>query len=385
MTKIAPDVGTGIETGSRYAVVPRSVYDDHRLSDAAVRLYCALDGRVTVKASQQIRQDTLAEQLGWSVRKVQRALGELAAAGYITTKATARSSRVSVVNPARVTRGTRSGHRGTPGNREPATTNLAEQTECYDKSGGAATTNLAELYISTSLSNTGMTAQPPPWAASAPIITDEKPKSMPAADAPEIMPDRVLVDYLTEIWRKTGHHIDRNHLTEGVLTRIHQQGGNPQDTARAAAHQLAAKGDRVRNPAGYLVRVVLPGIADQSLTAPPAPKPTPTPPPVAEITTAARCDHGAELGRCALCRTDSKTKSTKPSCHHYNTPLPDGRCPTCVAVERDHAENFRRLVLEDQASALECYHGQTAGRCLSCVIEAEQARKSLETANRAIA
>lgn len=387
MSKIAPPEGTGIETGSRYAVVPRSIYDDHRLSDAAVRLYCALDGRVTVKASQQIRQDTLAEQLGWSVRKVQRALGELAGAGYITTKATARSSRLSVNNPARVSRGSRADRRGTAGNREPATTNLAEQTECYDKSGGADTTNLAELYINTSLRNTYMTAQPPPEAASVPIITAEKrgtmaaPSGMPA-DGPEIMPARVLVDYLTEIWRKTGHHLDRNHLTEGVLTRIHQQGGNPQDTARAAAHQLAAKGDRVRNPAGYLVRVVLPGIADQTLTAPPAPKPTPTPPPVTDITTAARCDHGAEIGRCALCRQEKPAPRT--SCIHGQY----GPCSPCKTVKAQNLESFHRLTLEDckeQPQDHGCGHPERRpdGKCLRCVAEIAAAKKAAGLATTA--
>ena len=371
MTKIAPPVGTGIETGSRYAVVPRSIYDDHQLTDAAVRLYCVLDGRVTVKASQQIRQDTLAEQLGWSVRKVQRALGELSAAGYITTKATARSSRLSVNNPARVSRGTRAARRGTAGNGEPDTTNLAEQTECYDKSDVADTTNLAELYINTSSRNTYMAAPPPPEAASVPIITAEKHGTMAAqsgmhADGPEIMPDRVLVDYLTAIWRKTGHHLDRNHLTEGVLTRIHQQGGNPQDTARAAAHQLAAKGDRVRNPAGYLVRVVLPGIADQTLTAPPAPKPTPTPPPVAAITTATRCDHGAELGRCALCRQKGPARTC---CIHGQY----GPCTPCKVAKDEHQKSFQRLVLEDQGHALDPQrkcpnHGEIAP-CSRCATE----------------
>lgn len=389
MTKIAPPTGTGIETGSRYAVVPRSIYDDHQLTDAAVRLYCVLDGRVTVKASQQIRQDTLAEQLGWSVRKVQRALGELSAAGYITTKATARSSRLSVNNPARLSRGTRPARRGTAGNREPDTTNLAEQTECYDKSGGADTTDLAELYINTSLRNTYMTAQPPPEAASVPIIGETKPdwvtdrsgspdpkaKSMHAADGPEIMPDRVLMDYLTAIWQKTGHHLDRNHLTEGVLTRIYQQGGNPQDTARAAAHQLAAKADRVRNPAGYLVRVVLPGIADQTLTAPPAPKPTPTPPPVADVNTAARCDHGAELGRCALCRQEKPAPRT--SCVHGQY----GPCTPCKVAKEQHLESFHRLVLEDhQDQPLDhgCGHPERRpdGKCLRCVAEIAAAKKA---------
>ena len=397
MSKVAPAAGSGTQTASTYAVVPRAVLDDLSLSDAAVRLFAVLDARVTTKASQQIRQDTLAEQLGWSVRKVQRALGDLVAAGHVSVKHTARSSRVSVTNGARVkkdraaagsgTRGTaarmgtgaRSGHSGHSGD----TTNLSQHTPSDDKSVAGDTTNLTDLYRSTSLRNTDTTAQPRALTrAGVPIITEPereprepKTQNMPADDGPDIMPDRVLVDYLTEIWKVTGHHLDRNHLTEGVLTRIHQHGTSAQETARVAAAQLAAQGTKVRNPAGFLVKVVLPGIADQTLTAPPAPKPTPTPKPLSEITSAARCEHGAEIGRCALCRQDKPAQAKR--CIHSR---PKGDCLPC----RLRDEHYRRIaaVGPEQAEIVidhGCGHQERKpdGSCNRCRLEIAAAKLAM--------
>lgn len=353
MAKIAPPDPAGTQTRTRYALVPRDVYDDDTLSDAAVRLFCVLDGRVTGKGSQQIRQDTIAEQLRWSRRKVQRALGELVAAGYITTKATARSSRLAVHNPVRQSKKARTkpdrvvpstgNQAGTTGTSAADASNLAPHNPSSVKSGAADASNLAPLYRNTSLRNTDMTAQPPPWAASAPSITAETRGTMaaqggmPDADGPEITPDRVLVDYVTEIWRATGHNLDRNRRTDPLLTRIHQHGIGPQDAARLAAEQLSANAGKVRNPAGFLVSVVLPGIANQILTAPPAPKPTPIPPPVAEIAKARTCMHGAEIGRCAICRSyERKTPFPEQTTRKEQTPAEHlagctnpGRC-TCA-------------------------------------------------------
>lgn len=351
MSKVAPSTRAGTETATRYAVVPRAVLDDRSLSDAAVRLFAVLDARVTTKSSQQIRQDTLAEQLGWSRSKVQRTLGHLVAAGYVTVQHTARSSRVSVSNPARVSKRTGSQHREPAGTTNGAASNLMQHTPSSVKSDAADASNLTPLYRNTSLRNTSIPAQPRALTrAGVPIISETKPEWVaeqspePAAqdmnaDAAEIMQAPVLLDYLTEIWRTTGHHLDRNHLTEGVLTRIHQHGTSAQDTARAAAEMLAAKGSKVTNPAGYLVAVVLPAIANQTLTAAPAPTPTPTPPPVVEVTTAPRCDHGAEVGRCALCRLE---QSQRPrNCYH-------GRVITeCSACAPAH----ERRLKHDQAAA----------------------------------
>jgi len=389
MPKVAPAAGTGTQTASTYAVVPRAVLDDQSLSDAAVRLFAVLDARVTTKASQQIRQDTLAEQLGWSRSKVQRALGHLVTAGYVTVQHTARSSRVSVTNASRVRKdraAARNGTRGTVGTTSGDASNLKPHTPSSVKSEAADASNLKPLYRNTSLRNTNMTAQPRAARASVPIISEPKPdwlpdqsgspdpktKTMPADDAPEIMPDRVLVDYLTAIWRSTGHHLDRNHLTEGVLTRIHQHGTSAQETAARAAEQLAAKGSAVRNPAGYLVRVVLPAIADQTLTAPPAPKPTPTPPAVAEIAKAARCEHGAEIGRCALCR---QARAATATCMHGQT----GDCATCRIQEQQH-----RLTPEP-VTDIGCGHPERRpdGKCLGCAVEAAKIKRSLAMAGTA--
>ena len=386
MTKVAPRAKARTETAATYAVVPRAVLDNQSLSDAAVRLFAVLDARVTTKASQQIRQDTLAEQLGWSRSKVQRALGHLVTAGYVTVQHTARSSRVSVTNASRVSKRRGSQSKEPPGTTSGDASNLTPHTPSSVKSAAADASNLTPLYRNTSLRNTDMTAQPRAARASVPIITEPKPdwlpdqsgspdpkaQTMPADDGPEIMPDRVLVDYLTAIWRSTGHHLDRNHLTEGVLTRIHQHGTSAQETAARAAEQLAAKGSAVRNPAGYLVRVVLPAIADQTLTAPPAPKPTPTPPAVAEIAKAARCEHGAEIGRCALCR---QAKAATATCMHGQT----GDCATCRIQEQQH-----RLTPEP-VTDIGCGHPERRpdGKCLGCAVETAEIKRSLAMAGTA--
>ena len=392
MTKVAPRAKARTETAATYAVMPRRVLDDRDLSDAAVRLFAVLDARVTTKASQQIRQDTLAEQLGWSVRKVQRALSDLVAAGHVSVQHTARSSRVSVTNPARVKKGRATAHSGTDGalsGQSGQASNLTQHTPSSVKSDAADTSNLTQQYRSTSLRNTDMSAQPRAARASVPIISETKPdwlpdqsgspdpkaQTMPADDGPEIMQDRVLVDYLTAIWRSTGHHLDRNHLTEGVLTRIHQHGTSAQETAARAAEQLAAKGSAVRNPAGYLVRVVLPAIADQTLTAPPAPKPTPTPPAVAEIAKAARCEHGAEIGRCALCRQEKAPRVER--CIHSR---PKGECSPC-RVQGDYYDRIAAVGPDKAATAPEsgCGHPEWRpdGKCLRCAAEIAEIKRSL--------
>lgn len=388
MTKVAPRAKARTETAATYAVMPRRVLDDRSLSDAAVRLFAVLDARVTTKASQQIRQDTLAEQLGWSRSKVQRALSDLVAAGHVTVQHTARSSRVSVTNPARVKKSRAAARNGTDGTTSGDASNLTPHTPSSVKSDAADASNLTPLYRNTSLRNTDMTAQPRALTrAGVPIISETKPdwlpdqsgspdpkaQTMPADDGPEIMQDRVLVDYLTAIWRSTGHHLDRNHLTEGVLTRIHQHGTSAQDTAARAAEQLAAKGSAVRNPAGYLVRVVLPAIADQTLTAPPAPKPTPTPPAVAEIAKAARCEHGAEIGRCALCR---QARERTRTCIHGQR----GDCEPCQSQDR-HYNRIAAVGPDRSATAPEsgCGHPEWRpdGKCLRCAVEIAEIKRSL--------
>lgn len=386
MTKVAPRTKTSTEKGDLYAVVPCAVLNDQSLSDAAVRLFCVLDARVTTKSSQQIRQDTLAEQLGWSRSKVQRALGDLVAAGHVSVKHTARSSRISVTNSRR-SKSTGSQRREPTGTTSGAASNLRQHTPSSVKSEAAAASNMTPLYRNTSLRNTSMAAQPRAERAGVPSISETKPDWVPdhsekptaqkhAADGPEIMPDRVLLDYLTAIWDSTGHHLDRNHLTEGVLTRIHQHGTSPKDTADLAAKMLAAKGSTVRNPAGFLVRVVLPTIADQILTEPPAPKATPTPPPLAQVTSAARCDHGAEIGRCALCRQEKP--AADPSCVHGQK---QATCTPCRSWEQEQRQSFLDThpeIVTDHS----CGHQERKpdGSCPRCSLEVLVTKRSLAMA-----
>ena len=315
MSKVSKPDGQDLETRAPYSVLPRSVYDDQRLSDAAVRVFCVLDGRITVKSSQRLKHETIADQLGWSVSKVRRALRELVAAGHVTQKHTGRSSFYAVVNPCRESRrSTRDAH-GTArdgGSKLRERSDLTTQDPRAVGSEHSVWSDLNTPQIITSLENTSMTAAQPREARQAqPIITATQTAAGPAAEngrrAPEIMPAADLGQYLTEIHRETGIHVDLNKLTEPNLRRIHAHGIAPQELAKMAAAQLAAADVRIKNPAGFLAKTILQSIADNRLNPlPQAEKPTPTPPQLIDQITAKRCDHGEVLGRCALCRQQNE-------------------------------------------------------------------------------
>jgi hypothetical protein len=79
-----------------------------------------------------------------------------------------------------------------------------------------------------------------------------------------------------------------------------------------AAAWLAAKGSTVQAPAGFLAAVALPSLAyGEKPEGDPTPA-TPIPPAYRDLSASPRCDHGAEAGRCALCRRLDSAEITAP-------------------------------------------------------------------------
>lgn len=262
-----------------FAVIPVSVARDPSLSDAAVRLYAAIDGRLVARESLRLRQDTLAEDLGWSLAKVKRAMRELTAAGLVESSRTSRSSRLALANPVR----------RPVDNPVSDRSDLTPHSECSLRSDPADSSDLTPPQINTPLSN-----KEQQHAAAAPATPT------PAAVAADELTDRVG-DYLAAITAATGLEITATKAVQRSLGRIRGQGLSAADLAALVAAYLATAGDRLDSPAGFVAGHVLPGIAAGSRPeAPPAP--TPTPPPLEQTLTAERCDHGEIHGSCALCR-----------------------------------------------------------------------------------
>jgi hypothetical protein len=284
MTNVAPPPDDGAPDPTRFAVVPVSVLEDTRLSDAATRLYAVLDGRITAKGSQRVRQDTLAGQLGWSRSKVQRITGELARAGYIEIRRTSRSSRIVLSNPVRT---------GKPDTMQPDSdaANLTPQDARSVKSDAADASNLTPRQINKSLrikNNNNAAAEPSRSSAPASASAAEK-----------------IQDYLDAIHRATGCKVDATKTTQRNIAAIRSQGLTAADMAALVVAYLAVAGDGVHSPAGFIAGHVLPDLAagnKPSQVASDAPTPTPTA--FAELQNATPCEHGEPRGpdACALCR-----------------------------------------------------------------------------------
>lgn len=396
MSKIAPLPGSGANKPTLYAIVPRSVLEDRALTDAAVRLYGVLDSRVGKYKDQQIRRDTLAADLGWSVSKVTRSLAELETAGLVAVKRTPRSSRYAVVNPARSRSresGIARGSRGSAESDSSDVSNLTQQSEWCVNSDPSDVSNLTRLLSITSLSNTSMAGSPaaPERGGGDPSISgDEKTgndREMAGngetSQRPEMNDDAAAIkkrtnNYLAAITAKTRIHLDANHLTAAAITTIHRHGLTAEETAGLVAQQLRAARGTIRNPAGFIVKYCLPHIAENRINA--EPEETKTPPAWAVVTTADRCDHGEIAGRCALCRQAKQQQPTGKTrkCGHYVTINAEGKCPTCVRLEDEHRERIQDLLgIEPNL----CFHGER-GPCLKCAQELDAARASIAAAKR---
>lgn len=91
------------DTRAPFAMTPHEVARDPSLTLAARVLYTVLDGHAGEEYVTRVRQDTLARELGESLRTVQRALAELVSAGLLLVERTGRSNVYQVLNPSRMT------------------------------------------------------------------------------------------------------------------------------------------------------------------------------------------------------------------------------------------------------------------------------------------
>ena len=99
--------------------------------------------------------------------------------------------------------------------------------------------------------------------------------------------------------------IELNSKVRKSLQGIAAQGITPEQLRELVAGwpRISWSGEPIHRLAGFVVGVVLPGIAQgqSAPTAAPAQQ-TPIPPTYQELLEQPVCEHGAEQGRCALCR-----------------------------------------------------------------------------------
>lgn len=272
------------EDSRHYALIPVSVVQNPAISDAAVRLYAALDGRITSAESARIRQDTLAADLGWSRSKVQRTLGELVAAELVESKRTSRSSRMAVRNPVR---------RSVDSGSSDASSVTQQRERCVIRDAADAS-DLTPPQINISLiSNQQQSAEPAPATPTPAGLADEKPPTT----------DSKIRDYLEAVADACGAELAATRTVQKLLGKVKGRGITPRDLGALVAAAAAVEQDKVRDMPAWIVGYVLPAIAAGEMTeTPAASRPTPTPPTAAELATATRCTHGEIDGRCPLCR-----------------------------------------------------------------------------------
>lgn len=307
-------------TPTNYAIVPIHILRDPHLSDAAVRLYGALDGRLTEVNSQRIRQDTLAADLGWSVQKVKRTIKELMAVGLIEGARTSRSSRYKVKNTAR----------RPVDNLESEVSLVIPQEKC-SATGDTAEVSLVippQIINSLIIKNNNIAAGQP--LASASVGAEKKPKT---------------ADCLAAIKAATGITVDCNKTVIAKLGKIKALGITPADLGALVAAYLAVAGE-LTNPAGYVAAHVLEQIAAGNRP----PKPTAAPKHLSpsEIANAQRCGHGEIVGRCAICRSNSADFETAAIAMVAHV------IPAATFIERnaDVGEDFDELIFDLHGGSL---------------------------------
>jgi hypothetical protein len=316
--RVAPTQDAGAPKRAKYAVVPRELVENPALSDAACRLFTALDSITLGYKAKQVTLQRLAEQMGWSRSKMTRARKELEAAGLIETHRTFRSPKVTVRNPVR---DRAAAHNGTSGTTAEPKSDASPVTHKPSENPGNCVTSEAPSCVTSEApiqeyrkENNKQSSSGVPARALRGAVHNATAVTAPEKTAATILAAGEIENYLSAIAERTGHMIEANKLTGPLIATIADRGISPQDTAQLVDAQLAAAGNGVKNPSGFIVKVVLPALAEKPIKE--SPKPTPTPPTVAELTAAKRCNHGAEIGKCAVCRTEQTANAEaapKPS------------------------------------------------------------------------
>ena len=234
-----------------YAVVPRNVLTDDRLSDRAVRVYCLLDARTTGRAA-YVRVGVLAQDLGVSERTVERSLAELVALGYVVRERTRRVTRTAVLNPVR------------------AADRAKAQAARPDRFVAPDPTDLSAPSRNNSLRNKNQD-KGDRGARRDPVTVGAA--AGPLAEA-----------YVLAIAQATGLSLKPTNAAKALVLKIAARGMTPAQAGEAAQSRLlVAQALRsIYDPTAFLASVVLRDLAEGT-PVPQEPAPTPVPPPVAEV------------------------------------------------------------------------------------------------------
>lgn len=262
-----------------WALVPRSVLTDKRLSHLAVRLYGILDIR-TMGRQETFKVKTMAADMGASVRSTETALALLVDLGYVTRQRTRGVSLTSVNNPAR-----------------SAKKETRSAARCgQDPQPVADTSRSTYLGVKNNISTRGDI----PASAADPALRPS------AAD------DSRLSPYLQAARDGSGVQIDLNPKTRAHLNKISAAMTPEQLREKVAGWpRISWSGQPIYYAGGFYVDVVLRGIADN--WQPPTGKPaaikqeTPTPPRyVPEPDAGGDVDAGIAAVRAALRNTQTQ-------------------------------------------------------------------------------
>lgn len=236
---------------SGYAVVPRDVLTDSRLSDQAVRVYALLDARTTGRAV-YVRVAVLAEDLGVSERTVERSLADLVRLGYVVRERTRGVARTAVLNPVRAVERTKA--RAVRPDRFVA----PDPTDLSDTPRNNSPRNKNQ-----DKGDRGTSRDPVPVAAAAGTVADA---------------------YVLAIAQATGLPLKPTNAAKALVLKIAARGMTPAQAGEAAhSRLLVAQALRaIHSPTAFLASTVLQDLAEGT-PVPQEPAPTPIPPRVAEV------------------------------------------------------------------------------------------------------
>ena len=249
-----------------YALVPRSVLTDSRLSDRAVRLYALLDARTTGRST-FVRVEVLAADLGVSPRTIDRSLAELTALGYVVRTRTRGVAMTAVANPVRARR---------------VDTADASSTPRYDKPVVPDTTDLSDTSRNNSPRNNYKIKGRRP--AQRPYAPGDSRDPVPATAAAASLD--AATAYVEAIAQATGVPLKPTNAAKALVLKIAARGLTPAQAGQAAQERLVvAQALRViYDPPAFLAKTVLTDLAEGApVPVEAATRPTPIPPPVAEV------------------------------------------------------------------------------------------------------
>jgi hypothetical protein len=345
--KVAQSTQRTHDNRPKYAIVPREIAENPALSDAACRLFTALDSITLGHNGKQVTLQRLAEQMGWSRSKMSRARKELEAAGLIETQRTFRSPKVTVRNPVR---DGAAAHNGTQAARAARASHVSPVTQepesCVTSDAPSCVTSDAPIQEyrkeNKQQSNSGCAPQ---GGAAAIAITGKTAAAMLAGE---------VETYLQAIAERTGHTIEANKVTRPLIAAIAARGMSAQHTALEVDAGLAAANGGVKNPPGFIVKVLLPALAEKPIQE--SPKPTPTPAPY--LTPGREGKPAEPTGEYLAAKTGVNHRRARPVCNHYVTLNADGSCPRCLQLDKQHRDAFGEMLKSEQAKELAAWQQQ---------------------------